>query len=185
MASQNCSWCHLWTLSVVWFWAPFEGNTWGCPCLPPRVIELLCYLGSCWRHSTAASPPACNQLNSGRRQNCKCCPCERCSCCLVYQWVLTYDRYPVVSHCKLCFLCIFILLSVGWWKKCWRAWLALWELPRTYWLVSVQLCGKNTRRRKSFVSKEGLTSSYSIFIYYLSYFRVSFVIFVFRLLVQS
>jgi len=76
--------------------------------LPSQVTELVCYLGrSCWRHSTTALPSVCKQLNSGRRENCKCRPCERCSCCLAYHWMLTYDRYPVVSHCKLCFLCIY------------------------------------------------------------------------------
>lgn len=51
--------------------------------------------------------------------------------------------------------CVFVVLtrlSIGWWKKCWRTWLALREFSRTYWLVSMQLRRKNTRRRKTFIS---------------------------------
>lgn len=51
-----------------------------------------------------------------------------------------------------CVFFVFICLFIGWWKKCWRTWLALREFSRTYWLVSMQLCRKNTRRRKTFIS---------------------------------
>lgn len=124
-----------------------------CACLGP-VWRGACSLRSvctCVWNQCSCIITGQNQLSSARAEWkcwswCGHCPLSRSES----QQVLTHQ--VMLLHAANSVFFVFLLLSIGWWKNCGRAWLALWEFSRTFWLVSVQLCRKNTRRRKSFIS---------------------------------